>query len=89
MWCYVVRKPSQYKEVSVCVLAGNPRQAPSQQLQATHVSEQSLKMLPAFTFSWKGLPTEAPDIMEQRQTILSDALSETEAKEVINDFILF
>ena len=42
--CCVVRKPSQYEEISVAVLADNHRQAPSQQLQATHVSKQSLKM---------------------------------------------
>ena len=49
MQCCVVRKPSQYEEISVAVLADNHRQAPSQQLQATHVSKQSLKMTLAFT----------------------------------------
>ena len=45
----IVRKPGQYEEISVAVLADNHRQAPSQQLQATHVSKQSLKMTLAFT----------------------------------------
>ena len=49
MQCCVVRKPSQYEEISVAVLADNHRQALSQQLQATHLSKQSLKMTPAFT----------------------------------------